>query len=243
MEDLTPLEEQERARHRATQERVEANYGNAQVVDQGVRFGMPSMGLRKGAHQKMGDRPAVLGTWDHRASRPESQGRRKSTGWGSGPAFHNLQIDDQNSSARGGNTQPGHSTYPPGVQVHHDRIDYHIGRLQLADLYSPRSVHQNSQPYPQGMADPVQEANRGLANLRTDDHGPSATIGAHRHSQTYSPGMNNPVQNTSRAFANLRINDPRSSTANTTNNVKNGNPHLPGMGYRHVFNPRGRDYM
>ncbi|KAF9732138.1 hypothetical protein PMIN01_10067 [Paraphaeosphaeria minitans] len=71
MEDLTPLEEQERARHRATQERVEANYGNAQVVDQGVRFGMPSMGLRKGAHQKMGDRPAVLGTWDHRASRPE----------------------------------------------------------------------------------------------------------------------------------------------------------------------------
>ncbi|KAK7185387.1 hypothetical protein PSPO01_08503 [Paraphaeosphaeria sporulosa] len=202
MKNLTPREEQERDRYRAAQERVHSHCSSAQTMDQGVRFGVPSMGFRTGAHQTMGDRPARLRTWDHRSKKAEPPDYRNSTGWGNGPAFRDLRIGEQNQPACPVTTCPGQSPYPPGMQVDNDRFDHHIGRLQLVYLYSPHSILQHSQPYP--------------------------------------PGMKNAIQSVERAFANLLIVKQEASNFATT--INNGNPHLPGMGYRHVFR-RGREDM
>ncbi|KAF2443497.1 hypothetical protein P171DRAFT_444910 [Karstenula rhodostoma CBS 690.94] len=241
--NLTPQEQQERSKLQDVRDHPSAYYRDAPTMDRGIRFGVPSMGFRTGAHQTMGDQSAVLGTWDHRATRPESLSHRDSVDWGSGPSFSNLRIEDQNSSAGHTDTRAAQSPYPPGMQVGGDRVDYDMGRLQLDDLCSPHSVRHRSQASSPGMVDPVQDANRAFANLRVNDQDSSATNRTHHHSQDFPPGMNNPVQSANQAFANLRIDGQEPPTANVANTVDNGNPHLPGMGYRHVFIPRGGEDM
>jgi hypothetical protein len=225
--DPTPFEQQELLRFRAEQDKRAAYYKNSPNADPGTRFGKPSMG----------DQSAGLRNWDYRATRQKTQS--STTSWGTGPAFRNLRIAEQESPAP--RTTTGHdeqSPYSPGMEVDSDGVDFHMGQLQLDDLYSPNSIRQHSQAH-----DLVQGANHAFADLRINDQGTSTTDKVRRHSQDYPPGINNTVQSVDSAFAHLQINDQGPSTANTVNTANNGYPHLPGMGYRHAFVPRGREDM
>lgn len=240
---LTPQEQHERSRLRDARDQASAHYDDAPTMDRGVRFGVPSMGYRTGAHRTMGDRSTVLGTWDHRATRPWSPSHRNSMGLGSGSSFSNLRIGEQHSPTPHTGTRDPQSSNLPGMQVDRDRVDYQMGRPQLGAPYLPQSVRHNSQANLPGMVDSVQGMNSGFANLRVNDQDSSATNTAHRHSQAYPPGMDDPVESANHALANLRVNNQQASTADTTDTVSSGNPYLPGMGYRHAFALRGRENM
>jgi hypothetical protein len=225
--DFTPLEQQELLRLQAERDKGKAYYKSAPTVNRGIRFGEPSMG----------DQSAGLRNWDHRAMRPDTQSN--TVGWGIGPSFSNLRIAEQNSPPRRTNT--GHnaqSPCPPGMEVDPDRVDFRMGQLQLDDLYSPNSIHRHSQAN-----DPIQSANHAFAKFRISDHRNSTANRVRRQSQAYPPGMNNLVQSANSAFASLRINDQRPSNANGTNTANNGNPFLPGMGYRHTLSSWTRGHM
>lgn len=196
MDDPSPQEQQERARILAEQQRRDKLYGRAQPVDQGICYGVPSMGLRTGASRTMGDRAAELKTWDHRATRAEPPKPWSSTRRGRGPTFEDLRIGEQKTPA---NT--GQSSYPPGMQVDQYQLERDMESLQLNDGASPSRSGRHPQPFP--------------------------------------PGMNNSVQDGNLAFAGLRINEHEEISA--TARVSNGNPHLPGMGFWHVFSHGGEE--
>ncbi|KAJ4348673.1 uncharacterized protein N0V89_010051 [Didymosphaeria variabile] len=174
MRDLNPYEQQELQSLRAEHDIANASYTSASPIGRGSRFGVPGMGDRTGAHRTMGDRAATLHSWDHRAARPSPWVARSTQsnpmGWGNGPAFSNLRIGEQNTSASHGQTPSTHSRYPPGMQVDHDRDDYRMGRTELDDLYSPNSVRRHSPVYPPGMnVDPLQSAQRAFGEMHIGD--------------------------------------------------------------------------
>ncbi|KAL1602540.1 hypothetical protein SLS60_005956 [Paraconiothyrium brasiliense] len=217
LEKLYPEEQQElqrlrakkiRAqRRRAKRDKADASYRNLSAMNRRIRFGVPSM-YRTGAHRTMGDRDAYLNNWDHRTARPHpavAPSTQSNTVYREiVPAFSNLRIGEQNTSAshervpmRERRYQPGvdiplepvryhrgqvylddlnspdsfirprigeqstcasheqapgaQTRYQPGMEVDHDRVHYHMGQMQLDDLYSPNSVRQHSSAYSSSM--------------------------------------------------------------------------------------------